>query len=169
MNLGCAEQNRALNIRCVETSKVPNEELLATTAYNNFSYLTEWPELMHSKKDIIEVLNSSNPLCYFVYDDDKWIGYMIGDFRTLPCGRYGYYISYIFVSQDYRNKKIGSWILSMLIDKCKTDGTKYIVLTCDTTHTHVVQFYKSMGFKVDSMLGDNFRRHNVFSLNLGDI
>jgi len=153
-------------ITCIEASRIKNPELLANVAFNNFIYLTEFPELMHTKQDIIKTLQASGNLCYLVYDDTKLIGYLIGDFRTLPDNRYGYYISYMYVSEQYRAKKIGSKLMNMLIDKCKSTGTKFIVLTCDVNDTKIVNFYKKYGFNIDPSLGDNNKRHVVFCLYL---
>lgn len=153
-------------ITCIETNKIKNPELLANVAFNNFIYLTEFPELMHTKHDIIKTLQADGNMCYLVYDETKLIGYLIGNFRTLPDNRYGYYISYVFVSEKYRDKKIGTKLMNMLINKCNNVGTKFIVLTCDIHDTKIVNFYKRYGFKIDPSLGDKNKRHAVFSLYL---
>ena len=55
--------------------------------------------------------------------------------------------------------------MNKIIKKCQDNGTKFIVLTCDTQDQKIVNFYKKYGFKIDSYLG-NGKRHEVFSLYL---
>src|SRR5580692_1423221 len=119
-------------IKCIEVEKIKNPSLLAEVAYNNFIYLAKFPELMHTKQDIIKTLQADGNLCYLLYDGENLIGYLIGDFRTLSDNRYAYYISYIYISKPYRNKKLGSKLMDKIIKKCVDNGTKFMVLTCDT-------------------------------------
>lgn len=152
-------------IKYIKVNKIQNPEVLSNVIFNNFSYLTEFPELMHTKKEITNMLCMTNTICYLVYDGDKLIGYLVGDARKYPDGRYGYYVSYLYVAKNYRNKKIGSDLMDMLINEAKSNGVGFILLTCDTNDEKVVNFYIKYGFKVDSSLG-NGRRHNVYSLSL---
>lgn len=152
-------------LKCITVNKINNPEILASIAFKNFMYLKEFPELMHSTDNIYKIIKADGNLCFLVYDNGKLIAYLIGDFRNLPDNRYAYYISYLYVSEKYRNHKIGSKLMSMLINKCKASGTKFIVLTCDTYDTKVVNFYKKYGFIKDPILGNN-KRHNVFCLYL---
>jgi len=152
-------------ITCIEVNKIKNPELLADIAFNNFTYLSKFPELMHTKQDIIKTLQLSGNLCFLIYDGTNLIGYLIGNHRTLPDNRYAYYISYVFVSEKYRGKKIGTKMMDLIINKCKNAGTKFIVLTCDTVDTKIINFYKKYGFIVDPVLG-NGKRHEVFCLYL---
>jgi|688.fasta_scaffold604672_2 GNAT superfamily N-acetyltransferase len=152
-------------IVCNEVSKIHNSELLANVIYNNFSYLSEFSDLMHNKKDILKTLQSENNLSYLLYDGPNLIAYLIGDFRTLSDNRYVYYMSYLYVSEKYRNKKIGYHLMKSVINKCKNVGAKFIILTCDTFDTKITGFYRKYGFKQDPILGNN-SRHNVFCLYL---
>lgn len=154
-------------IRCIEVEKIKNPETLANVVFNNFSYLTEFPELSHNKNEIIKTLNSDGNLCYLVYDKNNLIGYMIGDFRTFPDNRYGYYISYVYIAKAYRDRKLGSNLMNKIITKCRNIGVNYIILTCDTKDEQIVNFYKKYGFVVDPYLGGN-KRHNVYCLYLND-
>lgn len=153
-------------IKCIETNKVKNPQLLANVVFNNFLYLTHFPDLQHTKTEIVKTLNLESCLCYLLYDDTKLIGYLIGDFRTFPDNRYGFYVSYVYISSKYRNRKLGSELMNQLIKKCNNIGTKFIVLTCDTNDEKVVKFYEKLGFVIDSSLGENKRRHNVYCLYL---
>ena len=151
--------------KCLVVNRIKNPQLLSSIAFNNFKYLCKFPELAHAEENIYQTLTSSGNLCYLLYDNDLLIAYLIGDFRTLADNRYVYYISYFYIAEKYRNKKIGGKILSMLINKCRSEGLKFIVLTCDTLDDKNVYFYKKYGFVPDPLLGSN-KRHNVYCLYL---
>ena len=152
-------------IKCIETTKIKNPMILSKVIYNNFIYLNQYPELQHNINSITQSLNAEESYCYLLYHENKLIGYLIGDFRTLPDNRYGYYISYVYISEDYRNKKLGTKLMDKLINKCKEKGVKFIVLTCDIRDRKVVNFYKKYGFNKDQNLPGN-NPHIIFSLNL---
>src|SRR5262249_31784652 len=125
----------------------------------------KFPELMHSIPNIRKTIMSDGNLCYLVYHNKSLIAYLIGDFRNLPDNRYAYYISYLYVSPNYRNHKIGTKLMIMLLNKCQSTGTKFIALTCDSNNTKVVSFYKKFGFIKDPLLNSN-KRHTVYCLFL---
>lgn len=150
---------------CIETKKINSPQLFAQVIYNNFLYLKDFPSLQHNKENIILNLQKELNLCYLVYNKHQLIGYLVGDFRILSDNRYVYYISYLFISQLYRNKKIGGRLLKNIINKCKLEGVNFIVLTCDTYDNKCMNFYKKYGFSKDPILGTN-DRHNVLSLFL---
>jgi ribosomal protein S18 acetylase RimI-like enzyme len=154
-----------MKITYIKVKKINNPNLLADIVFNNFIYLKNIENLGHNKEEIIKTLNLPNNLDYLVYIDNKLIGYLIGDFRNLNSGRLIYYISYIYISKSYRGHKIGSQLLDLIINICKTKKIKYIVLTCDSEDNKIVRFYERYGFKVDEEL-DNNSRHNVYSLYL---
>jgi GNAT superfamily N-acetyltransferase len=121
---------------------------------------------MHSKNEILRSLTSDDTFCYFLYDNKKLIGYLTGEYKTLNDNRYVFYVSYFYICSSYRNKQLGSKLMKLLINKCTREGTKFILLTCDTFDNKVVQFYKKLGFVQDPILGDENKRHNVFVLYL---
>jgi ribosomal protein S18 acetylase RimI-like enzyme len=147
-------------------NKIKNPEILSSIAFKNFIYLSQFPELMHSEKNIYKALQEEGNLCYLVYDKNVLIAYLIGDFRTLADNRYVYYISYFYVAEKYRGKKLGSKIMDMIINKCQNLGVKFIVLTCDTQDTKIINFYRKYGFVKDPILGTGEKRHNVYCLYL---
>lgn len=153
-------------LTCYETAKINNPKIFADTIYNNFLYLKDFPELMHTQKNIIDTLNTNEGMNYLVYFNKKLIAYLIGDFRTLSDNRYVYYVSYFYVLAAYRNQKLGSQLLQKLINKCKSKGVKFIVLTCDAKDDKAMNFYKKYGFVQDPILGEKNKRHNVYCLYL---
>lgn len=153
-------------LKCIETKKLKNPEILSDIIYHNFIYLIDFPHLSHNKKDIIKTLKFEGNLCILVYDDDKLIAYLVGDFRTLDDKRYAYYISYFYVLEAYRSKGLGGQIMKLIINKCKKMGVPFMVLTCDSYDPKVVKFYKKYGFILDPVLGGSDARHTVMCLYL---
>lgn len=153
-------------LSCYESKKVNNPDIATTILYNNFLYLTKFPELVHTKEEIRRSLTNEDTYCYWLYDDNKLIGYLTGEYKKLNDNRYVYYISYFYISTQYRNKQLGTKLMKVLIDKCEREGTKFILLTCDTKDPKVVHFYKKLGFVQDPILGSNTKRHNVMVLYL---
>ena len=200
-------------ITFIGTAKIGNPFVLTNAIYNNFFYLKNFPELMHSKSDILKMF-SGNTYSFLVFNIDvetkgcnpeeetskllrfrssktsplllnnklrkqnadernniefdkkkNLVAYLIGDFRTLADSRYVYYISYFYVLEKLRSKKIGSKLMDMVIKKCKIMGVSFIVLTCDTVDIRATKFYERYGFKLDP-LSANAKRHKVFSLFL---
>lgn len=156
-------------IICIETKKIQNPELFANIIFNNFSYLVNFPELDHSKNSIVKLLKSDNLLCLLIYNvsesNKKLIGYLIAEHKTLGDSRFVAYISYFYIMEKYRNKKLGSRLLEKLIRDSKNNGIKFIILTCDTHDKKITGFYQRHGFTKDPILGNN-SRHEVFCLFL---
>jgi len=178
----------SMSIKCIETKTIQNPEVLSKVIYNNFKYLIQFPELGHDVKTIVNTLKLEGNVCYLVYcnakgeertevhsspkpwdgrrtnssppSQGKLIAYLVGDFRVLADKRYVYYVSYMYVVSEYRNKKIGSKLMDMLIKKCMMNGTKFILLTYDSDDKKVERFYKRYGFVDDRLLGSK-ARHRV--------
>ena len=153
-----------------ETTRLKNPKSLVPVLYNNFLYLTKFPELMHTQDEIYKLLTSDKLLGYLVYHQTekskKLIGYMFGEFKNLNDGRYVFYISYIYVMDNYRNKKIGTQLMIKLVNYCKQNSVKFIVLTCDTYDTQIMNFYKKkFGCVEDNILATG-GRHEVFCMYL---
>jgi ribosomal protein S18 acetylase RimI-like enzyme len=144
-----------------------NTQQLADAIFNNFSYLTKFPELSHSKQEIAKQLGSPNALVFLIYNSDKKvIGYVTGEKKTLPDGRRVYYIAYFYVQTQYRSHGIGQKALDMVKEKCLARGIRAIVLTCDSQDGRVYEFYRKNGFVLDGLLGNGRLRHHVVSLEI---
>jgi ribosomal protein S18 acetylase RimI-like enzyme len=151
------------NIIVTSVKKIKQPHILANVIYQNFIYLEKEPQLMHTKDEIIKLLSSNDLMCYLVYHNNKLIGYLVGEFKNVS-DRFVFYVSYVYVMDSYRGHKIGTHLMDILIDYCKNNGIKFIVLTCDTFDKKIIDFYtKKYKFVKDPVLstGD---RHEVFCL-----
>lgn len=150
-----------------EIKKIDNPHSFADTIYRNFEYLSGIEQLSHNRNEIVKLLTNDNFIGFLLYDEkDMIIAYLVGEIKHLFDGRIVYYISYIFVSEKDRNKRLGSKLLQILINKCKEElGIKFIVLTCDIYNKIAYDFYRRRGFKIDTLLSTN-GRHEVLSLIL---
>lgn len=155
-------------LQCVETKIIKEPGQLINTIYNNFLYLVEYPVLMHNKDEIRRIITATNCMNYLVFHGGKLVAYLIGDFRTLDDNRYAYYISYIYVTRKFRNRKIGSKLMKKLIIRCLEKGVKFIVLTCDSDDPINMAFYRKFGFKPDPLLSKGGRQ-DVLTLFLSDV
>jgi ribosomal protein S18 acetylase RimI-like enzyme len=151
--------------QCIIVQKINNPDSFAKTIYNNFIYLTKYPELSHNIESIKESITMPGTLTLVVKSNDKIIAYLVGDFRELNDKRYVYYISYMYVSEAYQSKGIGTKLMKTLIEQCKNYKVDVILLTCDTVDKNIVKFYTKFGFNKDPFLSSN-KRHDQFSLKL---
>lgn len=154
-------------IRPVDTSyfNTPNVDLFVNIVYNNFKNLAKYPELKHTKPDIRELLKSPNMKGYIVREDKKILGYLLGDVNLLADGRKVFYISYIYIAQTFRNKKLGSKLLELVINNSRTLNFDGVMLICDTEDQPVFEFYQKRGFMPDLILR-RYDRYDVLFLQI---
>lgn len=57
-------------------------------------------------------------------------------------------INYIFVKEEYRNMKIGSYLLKSMLDKEKV---KQITLEVNVNNINAIKLYKKFGFQIVSI------------------
>lgn len=83
----------------------------------------------------------------YVYDDEK----IIGTGRVISDGVINAYVCGVCVETEYRHQGIGKKIMSILMEKCKTDNL-HVQLFCED---HLVDYYRDMGlheFAIGMML-----------------
>jgi ribosomal protein S18 acetylase RimI-like enzyme len=147
----------------IKSTRIKNDKkYLVDVIYNNFIDLAKNPILMHTKNDINNLLSSPYFIGLFIMINEKLMGYLVGEEKMLNDQRYVYYISYIYIAEKIRYKKYGSMLMNMIEDIIKAKGINYIVLTCDTSNTKLVNFYKKRGYDIDILLQTHLK-HNVFS------
>lgn len=151
-----------------EIRKVKNIKLLIRTLERDFIYLKadKFSQLGHNEQELTRLVTGENFLSLFAFNDqNKMVGYLVGEIKKLQDSRMVYYISYLHVSPEYRGYRIGSKLIEMIINKCNDFGYKFVMLTCDSQKSQIVNLYKKYGFTKDPLLGSN-DRHCVYSLFL---
>lgn len=122
---------------------------LSNKIYKDFIYLSTNKELNHNIKFIKESVENGN----FILAFDKFmIGYILYELKTLQDGRLICYINYIYLNKDYRSKNIGTDMLNILINYCKSNSIKFIILTYDDKNVKLNKFYNKFQFKLDQFL-----------------
>lgn len=155
-----------ITIEEVNAKRIEKHAMIyATIIYNNFIDLTQFSYVTHNKEEIYKNLLSDDMFGYIVKNGTKVIGYLFGEFMNLNDGRHVYYLSYIYISPKYRHYKLGTTLLNKLIETCNNIGVMFIVLTCDSQDSIVMNFYKKFGFISDPILKRNLR-HDVLCLYL---
>ncbi len=83
--------------------------------------------------------------------DDKYIAGM----SLSPIDNRTIYLSYLAVSEEYRNKGIGTKMIRYACQTAKDEGYSYIALNVDNDNTKAKRLYKRIGFVV---IGKNRER-----------
>lgn len=145
-----------------------NVNMFVDIVYKNFINLVHDPNLKHSKMEINKLLFSPNFKGYFVKENDKIIGYLLGEITKLNDRRKVYFISYIYTSKYYRKHGIASKLMELVMDMTKSMKLDTVMLICDTEDDNVYNFYLKKGFMLDFTLR-RYNRHDVLSLPQGVI
>jgi len=150
-----------MKIRIYTKMSPDNINLFVPIVYGNFIHLKYHPNLLHNPTEIKKLLNDKTFLGIFIFDDNKKIlGYLIGKTMILNDGRKVFYISYIYVSKKFRNKKLGSKMLDIVHERKRNHDA--IMLTCDTTDKLVLNFYLKRGYMLDFALR-RYSKYDVLS------
>lgn len=133
--------------------------------YNNFIYLKNFPDTLHTKEHIYKNLLSNNLIGILVYNEDNnIIGYLIAEYQK-DFYKKNIYISYLYIHEKYRKLNIGTQLIKLIIKIGNLNKINKILLTFDTYNIKLHNFYKRFGFNIDSEYNKK-TRHNVFSLYL---
>lgn len=76
------------------------------------------------------------------YIDNKIVGYLVYEnlYDRVE-------IDYIYVVNEYRNKKIGSFMMEYLINLCKKEKLYNITLEVSINNIYAIKLYEKYGFK----------------------
>lgn len=136
----------------------PIEEIpdIVNIIFNNFRDLKYIDEAQHNHKNIENLLSKkiNENFCYISLDDNTTVinGYLVGEKKILIDGRMVFYITYIYVSPNDRNKGIGTKLIEKIILKCKKSfGIKFVMLVCDKNN-NANDFYAKLGFVMDPII-----------------
>jgi ribosomal protein S18 acetylase RimI-like enzyme len=126
--------------------------------YNNFIELSREDKLMHTKQKIEENLKSDNSIIILMLNNDKKIiGFITANIIMLDDRRKVFFVTYIYVAETERNRKIGSELLNKAEGVGKQNNCLGIMLIFDTHQQNLVRFYEDRGY----MLDINLRRYEI--------
>jgi ribosomal protein S18 acetylase RimI-like enzyme len=136
----------ALRLRVFKTEDMANVLKLAN-AYAAFDGTTSEADL---------VITEFFPNGFWVAEEnDKIVGYAYGYFEDVPSdvlARWGVSrvgeITSIAVDPNYRNRGIGTALLSKLIDEFKNAGADLLILHCPVEAVEAKKLYDKIGFEI---------------------
>lgn len=132
--------------------KLDNINRLAKIIFLNFIKLMDQPNIKFSMDAIERLLVSNNLVGWFLLDNnDKIIGYLIGEIQRLQDGRLVYFISYFYISKIYRGKGLGKIMLLRCLKFIKDNNIPFTMLITERD-TVGYNLYKKIGFQNDPLI-----------------
>ena len=133
-------------------TQIQNIDRLSKIIFFNFIHLQNQPDINFSIDDIKTTVGSINLLGWFLINSkNKIVGYMIGETKELPDGRYIYYLSYFFIMHKYRSKGLGLKMMLNCISYIASINIKFIILISEVK-SKAFKLYKQLGFGDDPVL-----------------
>lgn len=131
---------------------IDNYERLSKIIFTNFIDLQYQPGIQFSIDSIRDDLISPNLLGWFlINEENKIVGYMVGNKKRLNDGRRVYYISYFFIVESYRNTGLGKEMMINCINYIKNINIPFILLTTEI-NSNAYNLYKKFGFGFDPLI-----------------
>ena len=141
--------------------KINNIERLSKIIYFNFIYLEDEPDINFSIDNIRETLSAPDILGWFLLNDNnKIVGYLLGNLKELPDGRYVYYISYFYIIKTLRNQGIGTKMLLSSINYVKNINVPFVMLISKINSSSYT-LYNKIGFIRDPIIKLNNSKFDV--------
>lgn len=91
---------------------------------------------------LVEQINSGYEYFLLSYD------YTFAGFVGIHEENGSLFLSKLYVHEDFRGKKIASYMFQKLIEICKMRGLDKIWLTCNKYNTNTLSIYKHWGFQI---------------------
>ena len=151
-------------MRIQKFNQLSQIDKLSKIIYFNFKELENERDIVFNIDDIILTLKSENLLGWFLLDDNnKIIGYIIGEFKELTDGRYVYYISYFYLIQKYRSLGLGYKMILTCIQHIASMNVAFIMLTSNI-NSKAFKLYRQLGFGFDPIIKINNPNFSVLLL-----
>jgi len=132
--------------------QLKNIDRLSKIIFINFFHLQNQPDINFSIDDILLTLKSDKLLGWFLLNSkNQIIGYMIGETKELPDGRYIYYLSYFYIVEKYRSMGLGYQMMLNLINYISSINIRFIVLISEV-NSNGFKLYKKLGFEDDPVI-----------------
>lgn len=145
-------------------NQIENIDRLAKIIFFNFIELENEKDIVFNIDDITSTISSNNLLGWFLMDDNnKIIGYIIGELKELTDGRYVYYISYFYLIHKYRSMGLGYKMMLVCLNYISSINVPFIMLISNI-HSNAFKLYKKMGFGFDPIIKINNPNYAVLLL-----
>ena len=132
--------------------KLDNINRLAKIIFLNFIKLMDQPNIDFSIDGIERLLVSNNLVGWFLLDNnDKIIGYLVGEIQRLQDGRLVYFISYFYISKNYRGNGLGKIMLLRCLKFIKDNNIPFTMIITERD-TVGYNLYKKIGFQNDPLI-----------------
>lgn len=111
-------------------------------------------DYFHIKNAVENALSKSNRSVFFLYRNKGLIkAFAYGNICAgLESGSDYLWINELFVSEDIRNQKIASKILSFINEWAITENIKYVACNTGLKNTAAQKLYKKNGFKLNETM-----------------
>lgn len=139
-------------MKLTKITKIENTDRLSKIIFFNFIHLQNQPDINFSIDDIKNTLVSTKQLGWFLINSkNKIVGYMVGETKELPDGRYIYYLSYFYIMSKYRSKGLGLKMMLNCINYIASINIKFIILISEIK-SKAFKLYRQLGFGDDPVL-----------------
>ena len=139
-----------MKLQKFETIDKPDR--LAKIIFTNFIDLQYQGGIEFSIDSIKSSLTSGDLLGWFLIDNNnKVVGYMVGEKKHLQDGRLVYYIAYFYIVENIRNTGLGKQMMINCMNYIKNINIPFIVLTTEVKST-AFKLYKNLGFIYDPVI-----------------
>ena len=147
-----------------------NTTILQKIIYLHFLNLKN-KNLNHTPTEINRLFTSEKSCLFTVIKNGIIIGYLLGEIKKLSKlnpsdNRTVFYITYLYVIPEFRNKGLGNMIMKQMFCFFKKMNINGFMLTFDTKNKKNKDFYQKKSFMPDNIFRtfkrfDVYYRHNI--------
>jgi ribosomal protein S18 acetylase RimI-like enzyme len=101
--------------------------------------------------------------CFLIDNNDKIIGYIVGELKELTDGRYVYYISYFYLIHKYRSMGLGYKMMLVCLEYISSINVPFIMLISNI-QSNAFKLYTKLGFGFDPIIKINNPNYAVLLL-----
>ena len=141
--------------------------LFVDIIYNNFIYLAEFPELLHTKDNIYDTIQNENTIVLLTFYEDtecsKLSSFILCQKIELADRRRVLYINYIYVAESLRHNGLGSELMDTVETIALNNKLNGVMLIYDTANPKLSHFYQNRGYMSDINLR-RLQQNDIFYL-----
>lgn len=142
--------------------KSQNTEKFQKKVYNDFIKYKNFKTLNHSEEEMKRLFNNEKTVLFTIVNNSYVIGYLIGEFLNLEDislvdNRFVFYITYIHVSKNFRNRNYGQKLLNSLYSFINNNNYNIdgYMLRYNIDNNKLKYFYEKNYFMRDLIINSN--------------